>query len=234
VVTPLGKVFFRAVASAFSRAHDSGLIIAWSSKDLPEPLLRLGVETEPGEVITLRAAAKAVAAKVQESLEVPLETLAELLGDDLTSRADQVEEWIGYLGLAEPELETILAALEFWDKHGADDQLMDLDDRWNPSLRGLRGQGMPTDEELMDAIEKFQERVAELQRTAGPSGTELGNIERIRQTAETITGAGDLTLVLSGYQEADRALSILEKYVGEAVDRVDHAVDRQIDIERGK
>jgi hypothetical protein len=217
VVLPLAKVLFDAVSAAFVRAH-SGSGYYLPSTEGP-------VCDEPPE---------AIAARLQEGLEVPLEGFSKVLADDLTNRADQLVEWVGYLPIGEDDLERGLADEEFLDKHGADDELMALDDEWNPRMRAVRGQPMPTCEEFEQAREKIQARVAELRKLAGPPTVTLRHLVSVRHAANVIESADDLPSALSAYQEADRVLLVLEKYIGEAVDAYDRHIDMQMDIERGK
>jgi hypothetical protein len=62
VVAPLTKVFYGAVATAFSRSHAHGLVIGVGgglSGELPDPLVRLGIENPGGLGLTHRDAAVA-------------------------------------------------------------------------------------------------------------------------------------------------------------------------------
>jgi ABC-type Fe3+-hydroxamate transport system substrate-binding protein len=169
-----------------------------------------------------------------EGMDVPLEELREHLADDLRSRADRVDEGIDFLPFNEAGLEVLLGEAEFWDKHGADDELMRLDDEWNPALRRLRKQEMPSQEEVDAAAEKYRSRVTQLKKRAGPRTVSVADLAAVRGKADIITRTEDLADVLNVYKGADQALSALEKYVEEAVEEYDRAIQRQIDIERGK
>ena len=218
VVLALAKVMLKAVCAVFVRAHSGG----------PYYLL------PPGEELDSREDAEAVARRLLAGLEVQLDELGRLLANDLMSRLEQVEEWIEYLPLTDEALEAGLADAEFFDKHRSDDQLIALDEEWSPMFRAARHQPLPTSEELNQAREKIQARIDELRKSAGPPTVTLGQLVNVREAARVIEVADDLPSALSVYLEADRALSVLEEYIADAVDAYDRHVDMQMDIERGK
>lgn len=236
LIAPLGKAVYGAVAAAFARGHDDGLIVGLSAEWM-ERLDAYGVDRRERKMLTRGDAAKLVAARLREGLDVPVDELAVRLADDLERRGEQVEGWISQLPLDEAGLDAMLAEQEFWDKHGADDELMRLVELRNPISRAVRLGIEPTSDMLDEAKRAepdFRARVAELKTVAGPPTVSLAERDKAGRAAEEIRQSRDLGVVLHAYQNADHALCLLEEYVGEALSEYDRHVQLEIDIARGK
>jgi hypothetical protein len=240
VIRPLAKLLFRAVAHAFARGHDE-LFNFYPSREWRELLAPFGLSAEELGIGTRRQVATAVATKLSEGLDEPLDELAGRFADDLEARAAHIDDLTDELPLTALGIDAMLADQEFWDKHGMDDELVRLQELVDPVRRAMAlkiepGSGMFN--EIVDEAKRLEptytSRLKELRLAAGAPTVSLAVLAHARRTAKTIRQSRDLSRVLSDYQGVDRDLGVLERYLDEAVSDYDEWQQRQRDIERGK
>jgi hypothetical protein len=109
------------------------LSISFAGRDVPEALVRHGVEAQDiaglHSAIELPGAAQKVADSITAELELPLSGVKGALADDLLERAGVAIRVIQRLledGLPADDLHFAIAHDEFWEKHGSDAQLVEL------------------------------------------------------------------------------------------------------------
>lgn len=229
----VGRLFFTAVAQLFERSQYAGHTSGGLPVEQIASLRRLGVPVH-GSSVNWREAAAALARQLSAPLAVPHTELTTLLADDLVGRADAVEELATYVPGTREEFDSFMASLEFRDAHGADEKLLDLEERRDPVRRSVMG-NIPLAQELRDegasAERQYQERLLELRRTWQPRATMRSAIEakdiakRLREETNTL-GA------LTTYQGVDGKIDILEDYGTAAVIEFDHYIDMQIEMAR--
>lgn len=110
-------------------------------------LLGHGIEASDTEglrhAINLRDAAERVAASITSELELPFEPVRAAFAEDLLDRgraAIGVVVEVSEAGLPEYNLYFAIEHDEFWDKHGSDEQLVELQQRSDPWHRAGPGE----------------------------------------------------------------------------------------------
>jgi hypothetical protein len=130
VVATIARVLFVAVARLVARMQRSGVAVGPTSRPKIERLAGWGYET--GSMLDLRAAADTVTEKLIDELAVDAGELRELLAEDLESRVDSLQSDIEFLGQSNIEPAKMIEGIELWSHYGADEELLDLAQQFDP------------------------------------------------------------------------------------------------------
>ncbi len=122
---------------------------------------------------------------------------------------------------------------EFWDRHGSDDQLIELLQRSDPWRRrkpgdspGLLSEEIEADMALANDLRN--QRYVALRRRFRPKARQEAAIAAVAQS-ETLLRDRTLAEVVGRYDRLDRDLAIFERHLPAAVRALDAMVERQID-----
>lgn len=203
-------------------------------------LLGHGIEaSDTGGVrhaIDLRDTAEHVAASITSELELPFGSVKAVFAENLLDRgraAIGVVIEVSEAGLPEENLYFAIEHDEFWDKHGSDEQLVELRQRSDPWHRVAPGEspGRLSDEIKADmklANDLRNERYAELRRTFRPKARQAAAITAIKQVKKLLR---DETLgkAVERYDRLDRDLALFEKHLPAAVRALDAMEERAVD-----
>jgi hypothetical protein len=203
-------------------------------------LLGHGIEASDTEglrhAIDLRDAAERVAASITSELELPFEPVKAAFAEDLLDRgraAIGVVVEVSEAGLPEYNLYFAIEHDEFWDKHGSDEQLVELRQRSDPWHRAGPGEspGRLSDEVEADmtlANDLRNERYIELRQAFRPKARQEAAIAAVKQV-EKLLGDDTLGKAVERYDRLDRELAVFERYLPAAVRALDAMEERAVD-----
>jgi hypothetical protein len=244
----LGRLYLAAVARAFSRSYPSAGVGGSRIEERVAPLRRFGIDPLAqgefgGGSFWHGAVAEALVPKLTAGLEVDLAEARTVLADDLRIRAQTARESLEHLledGLEPDRLLSIIRWSQFWDEHGADEELLALDEeRLGPLRTDLAGPPCapsitePERAAMDDAERRYLARLRELQDSFHPRVT-LETLPRTEGAADRLVEAGSMMSLLQRYRDLDVDLTRFEDCVDEAVWAWDRMVQEQIDLMRGK
>jgi hypothetical protein len=235
VVSSVARVLFAAVARLVARMQRPGVAVGSISDRQIEQLASWGYET--GSMLELRAAAEAVTDNFIAELAVDPRELRELLAEDLEARVESLRDDIGFLGQSNVEPAKIIEGVELWSHYGADEELLELQQQFDPFvLAEERGYAEPTEElvaRTQAALVRYRARMDELEREH-KQRVSFDLIDRATRVATRLRRLADPSRILVTYQEVDEPLAELERYVHCAVLALDREIQHQIDLARGK
>jgi hypothetical protein len=221
-------------------ATTPAIAFGMSADRVPPGLVRHGVRSAPshgqGSVVDLREAARCVAVSVTAELELPLPAVRAELAGDLLERGGAAIDVLRELldgGLAPQNLYFAIEHSEFWEKHGSDEQLVELLQRSDPWHRRKPDDppGLLSDEveaDMARANHLRNERYVELRRQFRPRARQRAVIAAVEQS-ETVLHAATIADAIDRYDRLDRELEVFERYLPAAVRAFDAMVERQID-----
>ncbi len=88
--------------------------------------------------------------------------------------------------------------------------------------------------EAANANERFEARFKDLWKARAPATVSMAALADARQAAGLLREERNPSLILTTYEKADAALSILEGYIERAVWAYDEYINNEIDRRRGK
>jgi hypothetical protein len=243
-----GRLYLAAVARAFSRSYPQAGVGFAGIERRVAPLRRFGIDplgaSEFGHGSFWHGAvAKQLVPKLTAGLDVDLEEGRDVLSDDLRLRTETARQLLRHLmsdGLEPERLLFIFRWSQFWEEHGADEELLALDEERLGLLRvDLKdGPGIPPISEsqrarMADAERRYIRRIHQLQRDHRPKVT-LETLPKIEAAAERLAMARSMTALLQRYRGLDVELVRFEACVEEADRAWDKLVQDEIDRRRGK
>lgn len=211
---------------------------AWAA-----PLLRHGVEPRPRSglrcALCLHESAMQVGEDLTDGLELPLDGVQAWLAGDLLERVEVANGVVIELlesGMEPWRIPFVLEHSEFWDAHGGDEGLVDLERRarWQYRLdeRGPDGRWpVEIEDDMAAANEQRNDRYVRLRRKFRPRAR-LDVLTQIIGEAPRLCDAATLDATLALYSKLDADLRALERYLPEAVRAWDAIVDHAIDAAR--
>lgn len=186
---------------------------------------------------------KELAPKLTADLAVDFEEARGVLSEDLQLRTDLARASLQSLledGLEVDRLLFIIRWSQFWEAHGADDGLLELDEqRLGPLRRGLDddfNESPLTEAQrtAMDDAERcYIDRIQALQRDFQPRVT-LETLSRTEAATDRLGTARSMTSLLQRYRDLDLDLTRFEGCIDEAARAWDTMVQDEIDRRRGK
>lgn len=221
-------------------ATTESISISFAGRELPEVLVRHGVEVRDlaglRSAIELPGAAQQVADSITAELELPLTGVKGAFADDLLDRGGAALRVIQRLledGLPADDLHFAMAHNEFWEKHGSDAQLVELlqrSDSWHRRNEADGNGRFPSEvrEDMETANRERNERYVELQRDFRPLARDKSVIDAIEKSEELL-GLSELAEVVELYDQLDHDLAIFERHLPAAVGALNARVERQID-----
>jgi hypothetical protein len=235
VVSSVARVLFAAVARLVARMQRRGMSVGSISDKQIAELAEWGYET--GSMLELRAAAEAVTASFIAELAVDSHELREVLAADLESRVDSLQSDLKFLSQASVDPAKIIEGVELWAHYGADEELLELAQRFDPLVLAKESAaGRPREELIAQseaATERYRARMDELEQEH-KQRVSFDLIERATQVASRLQCLNDPSRILVAYHDVDEPLSELEGYMYEAVVALDREIQHQIDLARGK
>lgn len=215
--------------------------ISFAGRDLPEALVRHGVEARDvsglRSAIELPDAAQQVADSITAEPELPLEGVKGALASDLLDRAGVALRVIQRLlkdGLPADDMHFAIAHNEFWEKHSSDALLVELLQRADPWHRrgeaDANGRFPPEVQEDMETANRERnERYVELQRDFRPLARDKSVIDAIEKSEELLK-MSELAEVVELYDQLDHDLTIFERHLPAALGALNARVERQMDF----
>jgi hypothetical protein len=214
--------------------------ISFAGRDLPEALVRHGVEAQDMSglrcAIELPGAARQVADSIEAHLELPLPAVKSALADDLLDRGGAAIRVIKRLledGLPADDLHFAIAHDEFWEKHGSDALLVELlqrADSWHRRDEADADGRFPPEvrADMETANRERNERYVELQRKFRPQARDQAVLDAIEKSVEVFE-LSELAEVVDLYDQLDHDLGIFERHLPAAVGALNARVERQMD-----
>lgn len=241
----LGRLYLRAVCEAFARSEPE-VGVSWVGIDRRvEPLRRFGIEplasSTGGGAFWYSHVAAALTEPLTRDLPVALSAARRTLADDLVRRTQAAAQLLQDLladGMKPDRIAFAIFWGEFWEAHGADDRLLDLDElRLGPLRATDRLDRQPLsdqDRESMAAADReYVDRIRKLQRDFEPSVT-LDSLKTVPPAAERLARCRSLGSLLARYQDLDYELARLEDALDEVARGWDKMIQEEIDRARGK
>jgi hypothetical protein len=226
-------------------ATTEAVSISFAGRDLPEALVRHGVEAR--DTLGLRSAievpdaARQVADSITSELDLPLTAVKGELAGDLLDRGGAVADVMQRLlkeGLPPHDLYFAIEHDEFWRKHGSDAKLVDLlqrSDFWQrrdeADAEGRIPEQVRQDMELANGLRN--ERYVELRKDFRPQARQEAVIDAIEKSKELLE-LPRLAEVIELYDQLDHDLTIFERHLPAAVGALNARVERQIDYALGR
>jgi hypothetical protein len=194
---------------------------------------------ERGGVIGPHDAAGQIVTRITDECHVDRADLAARLAEDLADRSAAVENELASLrrdGLEDTDLDKMLRAAQLQAVHGADDELVRLQDEQASMLHALQASDEVADRDR----ERFQEnegaqsrRMTELDAQFDQE-VELDTPAKIRKRGHRLTTTRTVATLLQRYQPLDEQLQVMEDAVEWMAIEWDRYVQMQTDIARGK
>jgi hypothetical protein len=216
--------------------------ISFAGKDLPEALVRHGVEAQDNVfglrcAIELPKAAQQVAESIESELELPMSAVKGALADDLLDRGGAAIRVIQRLledGLPADDLHFAIAHDEFWEKHGSDAQLVELlqrADSWHRRDEAEADGRFPPEvrEDMETANRERNERYVELQRKFRPQARDKSVLNAIEKSVELLE-LSELAEVVDLYDQLDHDLAIFERHLPAAIGALNARIEGQMDF----
>ena len=221
-------------------ATTESISISFAGRDLPEALVRHGVEARDTSglrsAIELPDAAKRVADSITAELELPLPAVKGALASDLLDRGGAAADVMQRLlkeGLPPHDLYFAIEHDEFWKKHGSDAKLVELlrrSDFWHrrdeTDADGRIPEEVRQDMELANGLRN--ERYVELRQEFRPQARQEAVIDAIEKSEELLALPG-LAEVVELYDQLDHDLEIFERHLPAAVGALNARIERQMD-----
>jgi hypothetical protein len=221
------------------------LSISFAGQDLPEALLRHGVEAKDMSglrcAIELPEAAQQVANSITAELELPLSGIKGALASDLLDRGGAAIRVIQRLledGLPANDLHFAIAHDEFWEKHCSDAQLVELlqrADSWRRRDEADANGRFPAEvqADMETANRERNERYVELQRNFRPQARDQEVLDAIEKSEELLK-LSVLAEVVELYDQLDHDLAIFERHLPAAIGALNARIERQMDYALGR
>jgi hypothetical protein len=235
VVASIARVLFAAVARLITRLQPRGVSFGGLPPADIDRLAEWGYED--GSSFELRELADAVASNFIAELALDVDNFRDLLAKDLESRVESLRADVEFLGQSSIDPATIIQGVELWSHYGADEQLLELAQQFDPFvMSGELESGRPPDEVFAQregAMVSYRRRMNELERDH-KRRVSLDLMGQGTRVAARLRRLNDPSQILVAYWKVDAPLGMLEQYVHQAVMALDREIERQSDIERGK
>lgn len=230
VLSPLAVLYAQAIGRAFVGGYRPG--DAWSvSQAQADALARLGFAPQPDDftaqpMFEFHRGVASIVDRLVGGWEVAFGDFRAHLSADISDRAlaaARVVVAVIEAGMPEEEVERVFWWSQFWDEHGSDDELQQLD-RERIDLAQAPESGAPSDDTIDSAGQAEQAYLAHLRslRQAFTPGIDLGEIPRFEKRAESLARATTMSTLLDRYERLDAEVEALEKAARACVDARQH------------
>jgi hypothetical protein len=188
VVPSVARMQFAAVARLVVRMQRRGMAVGNISDRQIQQLARWGHET--GSMLELRAAAESVTSGFIADLTVDPDELRHVLCADLDSRVNALRDDLEFLSQADIDPSEIIEGVELWSRHGADEELLELAEQFDPFVLAEQSDaGRPREELIAEseaAMVRYRARMEELEREH-KQRVSLDLIDRATSTATRLS-----------------------------------------------
>jgi hypothetical protein len=225
VTNELGRLLFAAVSSLFRSYYNNGVS---SGGFAPEQwLAKYGLRTD---FISFKEVSTSIAAKLTEGITITFEEAKEAFQNDFTSRVEEIEREIKKLEIDDADLDEGLKRAEFSEAHPHE--------QFSEKLRELNYQIVVGNTKSVDAREyraaqKSAKRKMEKELTNFVPVCSVKLLKKLKSTT-TLKTVKNVSSLLYAYQELDSKLTKFEDSVEQLAIVIDRAIQREIDIRRGK
>ena len=235
----LARAYLGAVGRAFVRSQpvNVGSSITPSATDLatfgykPRPDSAFDGYFVPAE------AAQTIVAHLLSALDVDLAEARRDLQLDLQERVAWIRAMVGSLlrdGMPPDRFAFAILWTEFWEKHGADDELAALDERRLAVMRVATDDTGRQDRRAFEEAETaYTERIRHLQEGFVPS-IDLSELDRYVRLADRLSSARSLGALFTRYHKLDESLEGIEDVLAGVAIGWDRWVQDESDRLRGK
>jgi hypothetical protein len=239
VVPAIARVLFRAVTDIWVRGYRRGSAVGHSG--IKARLAEVGIEAlgssgdaadfgHHGEWLNFRDDAERVRAALLPEVETDDEKVRVVLAVDLNDRVGELLSGIDYLPDGRKRLNGLVEWFQFWDTHGADDELIESE-----AARDVVGRLVAEGEsrraeieaEAVQANERYLARLEKLRRDWNPKpATEV--IANANAATERLMDNQTLEESLLRYEPVDRDLDAVERVIRDAIYQFDEWVNMQV------
>lgn len=238
VVPVLARVLFRAVVDMWVRGYRRGSAVGHSG--IKARLAEVGIEGlgsssdpdfgHPGEWLNFREDANRVRTALLPEVEIEDENVRVVLAVDLDDRIGELLSGIDYLPDGRERVNGLVEWFQFWDTHGADDELIESE-----AARDVVGRLVAEGESRRAEIEaeataanaRYFARLETLRREWNPKpATEV--IANANEATEKLMEALTLEESLLLYEPVDRGLDGVERVIRDAIHQFDEWVNMQV------
>jgi hypothetical protein len=239
VVPAMARVLFRAMADIWVRGYRRGSAVGYSG--IKARLAEVGIEglgssgdpavfRHRGEWLNFREDAERVRAALLPELETDDENVRVVLAVDLSDRVSELLSGIDYLPNGRQRVNELVEWFQFWDTHGADDELIESE-----AARDVVGRLMAEGEsrraeieaDAVQANERYFTRLEKLRRDWHPKpATEV--IANANVATERLMENQTLEESLLLYELVDRDLDAVESVIRDAIYQFDEWLNMQV------
>jgi hypothetical protein len=226
VTNELGRLLFAAVSSLFRSYYNNGVS---SGGFAPEQWLsKYGLRTD---FISFKGVSTSISAKLMEGITITFEEAKEAFHNDLTSRVEEIERGIKKLEIADDaDLDDGLKRAEFSEAHPHE--------QFSEKLRELNYRIVAGDTKSLDArkyraAQKSANRKMEKELTNFVPVCSVKLLKKLKLTT-TLKTVKNVSSLLYAYQDLDSKLTHFEDSVEQLAIAIERAIEREIDIRRGK
>lgn len=225
VTNELGRLLFAAVSSLFRSYYDNGVS---SGGFAPEQWLsKYGLRTD---FISFKGVSTSIAATLMEGITITFEEAKQAFQNDFTSRVEEIEREIKKLEIDDADLDDGLRRAEFSETHPHEqfsEKLREL------NYRIVAGDTKSVDARKYRAAQKSASRKMERELTNFVPVCSVKLLKRLESTT-TLKTVKNVSALLYAYQDLDSKLTKFEDSVEQLAIVIDRAIQREIDIRRGK
>jgi hypothetical protein len=225
VTNELGRLLFAAVSSLFRSYYNNGVS---SGGFAPEQWLsKYGLRTD---FISFKGVSTSIAAKLTEGITITFEEAKEAFQTDVTSRVEEIEREIKKLEIDDADLDEGLKRAEFSEAHPHEqfsEKLREL------NYRIVAGDTKSVDARKYRAAQKSAQRKMEKELTKFVPVCSVKLLKKLKSTT-TLRTVKTVSSLLYAYQDLDSKLTKFEDSVEQLAIVIDRAIQREIDLRRGK
>jgi hypothetical protein len=226
VTNELGRLLFAAVFRLFRSYYDNGVS---SGGFAPEQWLsKYGLRTD---FISFKGVSISIAAKLMEGITITFEEAKEAFQNDFTSRVEEIEREIKKLEIDDDaDLDEGLKRAEFSEAHPHEqfsEKLREL------NYRIVAGDTKSVDARKYRAAQKSAKRKMEKELADFVPVCSVKLLKKLKSTT-TLKTVKNVSSLLYAYQDLDLKLTKFEDSVEQLAIVLDRAIQREIDIRRGK
>lgn len=225
VTNELGRLLFAAVSSLFRSYYNNGVS---SGGFAPERWLsKYGLRTD---FINFKEVSTSIAAKLTEGIAITFEEAKEAFQNDFTLRVEEIEREIKKLEIDDADLDEGLKRAEFSETHPHE--------QFSEKLRELNYQIVAGDTKSVDArkyraAHESGKRKMEKELTSFVPVCSVKLLKKLKSTT-TLKTVKDVSSLLYVYHDLDSKLTKFEDSVEQLAIVIDRAIQREIDLRRGK
>jgi hypothetical protein len=235
----MARVLFRAVVDMWVRGYRQGNAV--SHDGIQARLAVIGIDgpgsaresadfSQRGEWLNFREDASRVRSAFLPEVEIDGDNVRVVLAIDLNDRVEELLSGIDYLPDGRERVNGLVEWFQFWDTHGADDELIESETARDVGRRLVAERGSrrtEVEEEAREANARYIERLQSLRRDWNPTpATEV--VAKANAVTEQLMEHKTLEESLLLYEPVDQELDGVERVIRDAIHQFDEWINMQV------